>query len=445
MEGLVLCALAMIASFLAGRRSVVTGLGILMAIGYAYGIGRANIPQPAMHFIFDFGTIGFYLALITGHLTPTQSARLKRLQPWFAVLAGWPILLFFFPVQDPLIQVVGLRGQIFFLPFIAVGTLLELEDYYALARWFAVLNLLALGFAVSEYFKGIEWFMPRNANTAIIYASNMYGFKGTFRIPSTFTSSAAYSSMMVGTTPLLLGAWTRRRSGWKEYYLFSGALLASALGVFLGASRMQAGMLFSMLGGVLMMGRLSKKVLFRAGLIALCVSWIVASNPRLQRFTDLEDTDILSDRIGISVNESFWGAIIDYPMGNGLGGGGTSIPYFLRSRLRDPVAIENQYATIVLEEGIPGLMIWISFLIWVIVQRLPNARDPEYLSLGLARIYVPASLLTAMLGTGIFTAIPGTTLLFIYMGWMSSARLGTGAAEAAAERARVSPTYFATN
>ena len=445
MEGLVLCALAMIACFLAGRRSVVTGLGILMAVGYAYGIMRANIPQPAMHFLFDFGMIGFYLALITGRLTPTQSLRLKRLQPWFAVLAGWPILLFFFPVQDPLIQVVGLRGQIFFLPFIAVGTLLELEDYYVLAQWFAVLNLFALGFAVAEYFMGIEWFMPRNANTAIIYASNMYGFKGTYRIPSTFTSSAAYSSMMVGTTPLLLGAWMRRRSGWKDYYLFSVALLAAGLGVFLGASRTQAGLLFSMLGGLLLMGRLSMKVLFRAALVALCVGWIVANNPRLQRFTDLEDTDILSDRISISVNESFWGAIVDYPMGNGLGGGGTSIPYFLRGRLRDPVAIENQYATIVLEEGIPGLMIWISFLVWVIARRLPNARDADYLSLGLARIYIAVSLGTAMLGTGIFTAIPGTTLLFVYMGWMSSARVSAAAAETAAERARVSPTYFATN
>src|SRR5277367_6212276 len=183
MEGLVLCAVALIACFLAGRRSVVTGLGVLMTIGYAYGIIRANIPQPAMHFLFDFGVFGFYLALISSHMTPAQSSRLRVLQPWLAVLAGWPILLFFFPVQDPLIQLVGLRGQIFFLGFLAVGALLELEDFYLLARWFAVLNLAALGFGVAEYFKGIEPFMPRNSNTAIIYASNIVGFEGVYRIP----------------------------------------------------------------------------------------------------------------------------------------------------------------------------------------------------------------------------------------------------------------------
>src|SRR5271170_455887 len=121
MEGFAFCIIALIACFIATRRSLVRGLGVLTAIGYVYGIARGNLPQPAMHFLFDFGVIGLYLAMITRRLTAAQSSRLKKLQPWLAVLAGWPILLFFFPVQDPLIQLVGLRGQIFFLPFIAVG------------------------------------------------------------------------------------------------------------------------------------------------------------------------------------------------------------------------------------------------------------------------------------------------------------------------------------
>lgn len=422
-----------------------TGLGVLMAVGYAYGIARGNVPQPAMHFVFDCGVIGFYLALITRRLTEAQWLRLKKLQPWLAVLAGWPIILFFFPVQDPIIQLVGLRGQIFFLPFIAVGALLEWGDYYVLAQWFAVLNLVALGFGVAEYFKGIESFMPRNSNTALIYSTNMVGFKGAYRIPSTFTSSAAYSGTMCMTTPLLLGAWVQKRARWTEYYLFSVALIGSVLGVFLGASRTQAALLFLMFAVTLFMGHLSLKVLFRAALVTVCVGLTVVNNPRLQRFTELQDTDMVQQRLAGSVNESFWNAVVEYPMGNGLGGGGISIPFFLQDRLRNSVGIENEYALILLEEGIPGLMIWIAFFIWVLTCPLPAGKDARYLSLALARAYAAVSFGTAMVGTGMLTMIPGTPILFIYFGWMSTARVSEVAAEKAAKRARVSPTLFVTN
>ena len=52
-----------------------------MTIGYGYGILRANVPNPAMHFLFDAGAIGFYLALITRGLKPDQRPRLVALQP----------------------------------------------------------------------------------------------------------------------------------------------------------------------------------------------------------------------------------------------------------------------------------------------------------------------------------------------------------------------------
>jgi len=157
--------------------------------------------------------------------------------PWLALLAGWPILLFFLPVQDPLVQLVGLRGQIFFLPFLLIGAMLESDDYYVLAKWLAVLNLVAFGFAVAEYFEGIERFFPRNAVT-----TNMYGSKDLiayteYRIPSTFVSSASYCGVMVCTMPLLLNAWTQKRTGRLEYWLFTTALVAALLGVFMGASR----------------------------------------------------------------------------------------------------------------------------------------------------------------------------------------------------------------
>ena len=41
--------------------------------------------------------------------------------------------------------------------------------------------------------------------------------------------------------PLLLNAWTQKRSGRLEYWLFTVALVAALLGVFMGASRSWAG------------------------------------------------------------------------------------------------------------------------------------------------------------------------------------------------------------
>src|SRR5216683_3246562 len=149
MEGLALCIVALLGCFIAGRRSMVWGVASVMTIGYAYGIMRANVPNPAMHFLFDAGALGFYLALISRGLKPEQRKRVGALQPWIALLVGWPLLLFLVPV-------------------ILIGAMLEVDDWYALAKWFAVLNLAAFGIALAEYIEGVPKFFPKNAMTTII-------------------------------------------------------------------------------------------------------------------------------------------------------------------------------------------------------------------------------------------------------------------------------------
>src|ERR1700681_340239 len=108
MEGIALCIAAMLGCFIADRHSIVWGVGAVMTIGYGYGILRANVQNPAMHFLFDAGALGLYLALFTRGLTPVQRSRFAVLQPWIALLIGWPLLLFLFPVQDMMVQLVGL-------------------------------------------------------------------------------------------------------------------------------------------------------------------------------------------------------------------------------------------------------------------------------------------------------------------------------------------------
>jgi hypothetical protein len=441
-EGIVLFSLAFVGCFSAGRRSLAAGLGVLMGLGYMYGIVRANVPDTLTHFMFDAGVAGLYLSLTSHRLTSAQRRRVQVLMPWVALLAGWPILLFFLPVQDPLVQLVGLRGQIYFLPFVLVGAMLESEDYYVLAKWLAVLNLVAFGFAVAEYFEGLDRFFPRNADTWLIYSSNdVAGYTAT-RIPSTFVTSASYSGTMACTMPLLLGAWIQKRTNRVENWLFMTALVAAALGVFIGASRTWAAIMILTMASAFLTGRLSPRVLFGSLALAVCLGWIVADTPRMQRFTTLNDVNMMEGRLAISVNESFVNALQDYPMGNGLGGGGTSIPYFLADRVKNSVGMENEYGRILLETGIPGMTIWLLFIFWTVAHTMP---DGEWgLSLRLTRNLLAVTFATAVIGTGLLTWTPGTPLVLAFMGWITTARARKPAVSRVPQRPH-GAAAFATN
>src|SRR5256712_8791454 len=124
----VFCIASLIVVFFCGRRSLGAGFVGLLVVGYAYGIVRANLLTNSSHFIFDAAVLGFYAAVF---MTPAQEQpryRSLSLQPWVAILMGWPLLLFFVPTQDWLIQLVGLRGAMFFVPFLLIGARMEELD-----------------------------------------------------------------------------------------------------------------------------------------------------------------------------------------------------------------------------------------------------------------------------------------------------------------------------
>src|SRR5258705_11951548 len=117
----VLCIASLVLVFLFGRRSLGAGLVALLIVGYTYGVLRANLPTIASHFIFDFAVFGLYAAVFMTPSGRNPRYRTLSLQPWVAVLMGWPLLLFFVPRQDWAIQLVGLRGAVFFVPFLLIG------------------------------------------------------------------------------------------------------------------------------------------------------------------------------------------------------------------------------------------------------------------------------------------------------------------------------------
>ena len=225
---------------------------------------------------------------------------------------------------------------------------------------------------------------------------------------------------MVGTMPLLAGVLFReRRRSWRAYLLIA-AIIASAVGVFLSGSRTSAALLFAMAAMVMFSTNLLNGVPRYSWLgIIVVIAGFVAVSPRMQRFLTLQNTDYIASRVHSSVNESFLDLASTYPLGHGLGGGGTSLPYFLQDQLTDHVAMENEYARIMLELGLPGLALWVAFIIWLLTRPRPRRSERWYTAHWLARLFCAVSFLTGMIGTGVLTAIPGTALLLFMSGWIA--------------------------
>ena len=422
--GYVLCFASIAATYWAGRRSLVRGLMAMFTVGYLYGILRANFLDSASHFLFDAAVLGLYAAQLNALKAPFHTLDGQRLRHWFLLLTFWPVVLFFIPIQDTMVQLVGLRGCIFLLPFLLIGARLTRRDYYNLALWLAVLNVGALVLACVEYIVGIERFFPHNAVTLIIYASSDVGETFAYRIPSCFANAHSYGGTMVVTLPLLIGAWVQDNARvWLKNLLLAG-IAAAMLGVFLSAARSH--FLVMTVAAVVVTLSARFRPLYRVGwvVIILGISLIVAREQRLQRFTTLSDSEFISHRFHSSVNDTLFGAIAEYPFGNGLGGGGTSMPYFLADKVRYKMMVESELARIQLENGLVGVVAWLAFIAWIYTRRRPNPADPWYLGVRVARYTSMAILASGLIGIGLFTAVPASCMLLVLLGWVSTAHTG---------------------
>jgi hypothetical protein len=412
MIGLILCLLSFVVCYQFARRSLALGMIALLVIGYFYGIVRANLLTPYSHFTFDAGLIGLYSARLWDRSKTIDST----LRLWVTLLIAWPMLVSLLPFQPIMVSIVGLRGNIFFLPLLLLASRLEHRDIVRIAAAMSVLNLVALGFAGAEYFTSVPQFYPYSSVTAIIYGSaDVAG--GFFRIPAIFSSAAAFGSAMVMTLPFLIGAWIRGETA-RGQLLCAVGIGAALLGILMSATRMNfilgCGAVFTTFAASRM--KMGIRVLFV--LLIAGIGYMAMTNARFGRFKSL-DTDTVTERIAGSVNRGFWEILMEYPMGNGLGGGGTSIPYFLQGQVRNPIGLESEYARILCEQGVFGLLLWIAFIAWIL-SRAPKAflKTPWQAGRRLAMCLCIVHFGTGLLGTGLLTSIPATMSFLLNLGWV---------------------------
>lgn len=418
MISIALCGLAFLLCLQTGRRSLIAGLCALLTVGYAYGIVRANFPDGYSHMIFDAAVLGLYAAQLRKPQARWQGSRSEDIRSWVIVLIAWPMLLFAMPWQDPLIQLVGLRGSIFLLPFLVLGARLTGDDLYKLALWLSVLNTAAALLGGIQFILGVEPFFPRNAVTETIYRSKDLADYTAYRIPSSFSSAHAYAGTMVMSIAVIAGAWVQGHHGKWQARLMSAALLVSMLGVFMSATRLNALILFLLVLTTIFTGKLPGAYRFRWVILLGALAYMVGGDERLQRFRTLQDPEFLAERLVGSINLSFIELVSQYPLGNGLGGGGTSVPYFLQDRIRNVVGMENEYARILLELGLPGLMMWLAFILWIFTRPHVRRTDLFYFGRRLAYVACACGFATGLIGLGLFTSVPMTALLMLLTGWI---------------------------
>jgi O-Antigen ligase len=434
MIALLLCVLALFGAYFAGRKSLVAGCLVVAAFGYVYGILRANLFSPLSFFIFDAAIIGLYASqFLSPPRDRTQTPPNPAMKVWLIILIGWPSLMLFLPFQNFMVSLVGLRGNMFLLPVLLLGSRLRSIDLYRLAIGLAFLNLFALTVGVAEYFKGIEPFFPYSPVTVIMYNSLDSGHH--YRIPSTFSAAHAYAATLVSTIPFLFGAWAQKLGSRKEKLLLLLGLASALFGVLLASTRSNLVTASLLMVVAILSGKVTA---MKRAMIAIAIAAVIIaalSNERFQRYKEF-DSDSVSDRIAGSVNQSFWEILAQYPMGNGLGGGGTSIPYFLASQVKHPVGLENEYSRILLEQGVIGLLMWVGFVLWFLSNRSAFVKDTWHTGRKMAWIYGASGLISASLGVGLLTSIPHSFFFLLIVGWVSSKPQAEGPAMAPARRAR---------
>ena len=415
MISILICIVAFLGTFALTRRSLVWGLAACLGFGYVFGVLRANVLDTMSFLMWDASVFGLYASYFSVRRTPEEIARTASLRLWVGILILWPVVLTIVPVQYPLIQLVGLRGNTLLLPFLLIGARLEAEELDELALFLAGFNLSALGIGVIQYFIGLEPFFPHNPVTELMYNSRDVAGYTALRIPAFFVNAHAYSGTMVMTIPFLFGAWNRESRSWARTLICSG-MVASMVGVFLGASRTHAIVLF--LTAIIATVAFRLKTLARVGLVVMLIltGWLIANNARLQRFSTVFDSEFVSARLSGSLNLPVLEAALEYPFGVGIGGGGTSIPYFLQDEILEPVAAENEYIRIMLEEGVLGLILWIVFIIWMLTRQ-----SAMHLKVApgrkLARFIALTYFAMACLGTGMMTSVPSSALMLAAAGW----------------------------
>ena len=77
---------------------------------------------------------------------------------------------------------------------------------------------------------------------------------------------------------------------------------------------------------------------------------------------------------------------------------------------------------IALEQGVPGLLLWVFFIAWVLTRRPGRIRDSWLLGRRLGWVACLSVFGSGMLGIGMMASVPQTSIMLLTIGWLTTAR-----------------------
>jgi hypothetical protein len=412
--GVILSLLAFVVARWFARRSLAHGTGFVLLTGAGYGLVRAHLQDPGSYFLFDSALLGLYSRALPTAVRRCRGA-IKPLENFVFVLCALPVLLFlaspFFDSQPLEVQLLGLRAAAFFVPSVLIGFALDEDEWFELSRWSCWVAIACAGLAISELLLGVETFIPVSDASFLVYASNdVVGGPTSLRIPSSFASAHGYSGTMVALLPVIFRAYKRRGS---SRLLRNCGTIAASFGALISGARTPMVVLLALLVATALSSLRKPAALAGLGALVLALGLVVPSIAQFRRIETLQDPEVLTVRVEQSVNESFFDIATNAPLGHGLAMAfGTSVPSFLARDAKPQIGLENEYARLAVELGLPGLGLWLAFVLWCIGGPPLKHGTGEFAGW----VFCVAAWANGLIGAGILAAIPGTLLLLLQMG-----------------------------
>ena len=397
-------------------------------IGFFLAYIKDRYPFPLSYFLFDLGlalTIFFWL---------TATDRLRRLALPRTPLTQ-PLLLFyavcfvymFFPDTPMMVGLSALRGWcVSSLAFLIGYDLIKSSRQVRTYLWIIVALAMISGiYGIYQYAAGIESTIGEDTLAAQRHQFATYVTEEgelEFRIFSTFVSAGAFGTMMAYASFIALALAISERVTSREKVLLMLAIIPMLTGLVLTGTR--AALLMMLIGVVILYWY---KRRFRIYVTVMVLIFLgvqlgigLTEGRAADRFATLVDMSVLVGRLSTPLSTG-WQAVMDAPLGHGLGVTGHGVPFFVLQKYPDLQLIfsDGDFGRVMVEMGVVGLILF-GYIMVVAMKgalkslRVLHATPSEDTALAIFGSAVMAGI-TTLVGSP-FLGIPHGLLWWFFMG-----------------------------
>lgn len=399
-----------------------------IVIGFFLAPIKDRYPSPLSYFLFDLGLALTILFWLTGT---------DRLRRWTLPRTPLtlPLLLFYvvcfaymFISEMPLwAGLSAWRGWcVASVAFLLGYDLVQSSQQVRFYLWLVIgLSVISGVYGLYQYAAGIESVIGSDTlvmqrHQFVTYATEEGEVE--FRIFSTFTSAGAFGTMMGYAGLIALALLTGRRVGSAGKMLLGLALIPMLISLVLTGAR---GAVVTMLIGVAILCVYRRRIRIYMVMMVLLVVGArfgveLTEGRAMKRLATLTDPQILWGRLSNPLRTG-WEAILQAPLGKGLGVTGHGIPFFLLQQHPDLrlVFSDGDFGRVMVEMGVVGLVLLGLILGMALkgaagaVRMLRGAPDED---VALAIMVSSAMVAAGTLVGSPFLGIPHGLLWWLFMG-----------------------------